>query len=185
MKPQPSSAAHVVILVGIPGSGKSFFAEYFAKAFNAPIVNVYSIARSLDIDDSSAKRVGDLLMDELLKTGRTLIYEGPTSKKKDRKELVKKVIDGGYQPLLVWVQTETPTARSRVARKTHTGKRLSGSEFDAALRQFEPPTEKEKCLVISGKHTFTSQLRVVLKHLVGPRTAPGRPEPPVRQSPLR
>ena len=81
MRSQTPSAAHVVILVGIPGAGKSFFAEYFAKAFNAPLVNIHTIANTLDVDESSAVKVGDMLLGELFKTGRTLVYEGPTTTK--------------------------------------------------------------------------------------------------------
>lgn len=169
MRSQTPSTAHVVILVGIPGAGKSFFAEYFAKAFNAPLVNTDTIANELDIDEDSAVKVGNMLLGELFKTGRTLVYEGPTTTKQHRKDIAKRVISAGYQPLFVWVQTESSTAKSRVARKTHSGKRLTGTEFEEALRAFQAPGDKEKCLVISGKHTFSSQLRVVLKHLVGPR----------------
>ncbi|HRQ87146.1 MAG TPA: AAA family ATPase [Candidatus Saccharibacteria bacterium] len=186
MRSQTPSTAHVVILVGIPGAGKSFFAEYFAKAFNAPLVNVHTIAQTLDIDETAAFKVGDMLLGELFKTGRTIVYEGPTSTKQQRKDIAKRVASAGYQPLFVWVQTESSTAKSRVARKTHAGKRLTGSEFEEQVRAFQAPTEKEKCLVISGKHTFSSQLRVVLKHLVGPRAQVQQNRPASdRQAPLR
>ena len=186
MRSQTPSAAHVVILVVIPGAGKSFFAEYFAKAFNAPLVNIHTIANTLDVDESSAVKVGDMLLGELFKTGRTLVYEGPTTTKQQRKDIAKRVAGAGYQPLFVWVQTESSTAKSRVSRKTHNGKRLTGSEFEEAVKLFQAPSEKEKCLVISGKHTFSSQLRVVLKHLVGPRVQAQQTHTPSgRQAHLR
>lgn len=169
MKPQPPSTAHVVILVGIPGAGKSFFADHFASTFRAPIINSSALAKQLKTDPDTVQDIADILLTELLKTGRTLVYEGSTATKAERAALAKKVESAGYQPLFVWVQTESESAKDRATHKNHEGQRLSASEFAAALAAFQPPTTAEKALVISGKHTHTSQLRAVLKQLVGPR----------------
>lgn len=42
---------------------------------------------------------------------------------------------------------------------------LSREEFHEAVAAFEAPEKSEGVLVISGKHTLSSQLRVVLKYL--------------------
>lgn len=184
MKPLSASTPHVIVMIGIPGAGKSTFAEHFARTFQAPIVNVSEISKLLDVSESVGVIAGDLLLDELLKTKRTIVYEGPTATKISRTELTKKVIAAGYEPLLVWVQTESIEAKRRATKKQKDNTQLSDDQFDQAIKRFNPPSAAEKIVVISGKHTYTSQLKIVLKRLAGqqpseipietPRTRPSR-----------
>lgn len=178
MKPLTPATPHLIIMVGIPGSGKTTFAEHFAKTFGAPIVQQKQLQLQGSIDSDQALAVSELFLDELLKTGRTLIYDGATYQKKQRQALVKKATTAGYTPLLVWVQTESVEAKQRATRRIRDGLSLSEDEFDAAIRSFSPPTVQEKCTVISGKHTYTSQLKVVLKQLAGTRPEPTEPAAP-------
>lgn len=172
MKPLTPTTPHVVIMVGIPGAGKTLFAERFAKTFSAPIVNVRSLQQLGGLSDSASAKITVMFLEELLKTDRTFIYEGPTATIADRQVIAQKVAKAGYKPLFVWVQTESIAARRRATKQ---GSGLSGSEFDAILHSFQSPTEKEKVVVvISGKHTYATQLKMVLKHLHTPRPEPVR-----------
>jgi len=47
MKPLSLSKPHVIVTVGIPGSGKSFFAEHFAATFKAPLISGERIRKEL------------------------------------------------------------------------------------------------------------------------------------------
>lgn len=158
MRPLTSATPHLIIMVGIPGSGKSTFATHFAQTFGAPIVS-----------EAVFGQLADNVLDELLKTGKTVLFDGSTNTKSQRQALVKKAIAAKYTPLLVWVQTESIEARRRATRRSKDGVSLGDDEFDAAIKSFAPPTVQEKCTVISGKHTYTSQLKVVLKQLAGVR----------------
>jgi len=167
MKPITPTTPHVIIMVGIPGAGKTAFAEHFAKTFQAPTVNTQLIQTVGDVDVATAIALSHLMLDELLKTNRTIIFEGPTATKTSRLEISKRVTAAGYKPLIVWVQTESLEAKRRATKKQKDGSELSSEEFDAAIKRFHPPTATEKVVVISGKHTYTSQLKIVLKHLAG------------------
>jgi predicted kinase len=176
MKPGETTKPHLIIMVGIPSAGKSFFAEHFAETFKAPIVS-YDIIRKeffsdptySDDENEMIRKVSNYILSEFLKTKKTVIFEGQTDLRAERFEIAKGARAAGYEPLFIWVQTETMTARKR-ATKSNPGKpALSNDEFDIKLKKFNTPNKNEQFIVISGKHTYPSQLKIVLKHLIQPR----------------
>lgn len=176
MKPIVSTKPHLIIMVGIPGSGKSFFAEHFATTFNAPIVSFDKLRQALfipmalsDEEDIIINRVANYMLDEVLKTGRTVLYEGLTNLRNDRNLIAKKARDADYEPMFVWVQTELIDAKKRATKANGDKPALDDDRFKEKLKQFNSPHPSENPIVISGKHTYASQLKIVLKHLVEPR----------------
>jgi len=163
-------------MVGIPGSGKSFFAEHFAETFKAPIVSFDRLRQELfksptfnKSEDDIIGRIANYMLDEVLKTGRTVVYEGQTSLRTDRASIAKKTRDAGYEPMFVWVQTELTEAKKRAIKPNSSRPTLNADQFDIRLKRFSAPHQTEKTIVISGKHPYTSQLKIVLKYLVEPR----------------
>jgi predicted kinase len=167
MKPMTLATPHLVIMVGIPGSGKTFFAERFASTFNAPYLSAAKLSASLDISigQDSAVSLSNYILEELLKTGQTVVYDGTVDSRASRAALAKIAKDKGYSPLLVWVQTESASAKLRSTKQRKDTSYLTSDEFDSAIRRFTPPNASEKAVVISGKHTYPSQLKIVLKRL--------------------
>lgn len=165
MKPLTPASPHAIIMVGIPGSGKSTFAERFADTFQAPILNRIKLQKDLQLDNEQADLLADVMLKEYLKTHRTLVLEGGADTKDDRVELVKKLNKAGYKTLIVWVQTDTNESRRRAMKPYPKGSGISSSDFDAIVNVFEAPGPKEKMIVISGKHNYTTQLKVVLRQI--------------------
>lgn len=160
-------------MVGVPGSGKSFFAEHFSDTFKAPIVSWNILRDDLFNDptyskeeDEVVERVADRLLGELYKTEKTLLFEGDTSSRAARQRIQKAAHAAGYETLFVWVQTDEATAKRR-AKKAGVPAEYS----EKIQKRFTPPKENEPVLVISGKHTYASQLKIVLRRLSGPRDA--------------
>ena len=180
MKPLTPTIPHVIMMVGIPGSGKTTFAEHFAKTFHAPYINPNRIAEDIRLNAAATEKVTMILIEELLKTDRTIVYEGSTFTKAQRFELVKHFTKAGYKTIIVWVQTEPFDAKRRATRKLNPFA-LTSAEYEAVVRRFENPTAIEKPVVISGKHTYTTQLKTVLKHLA--RHAPQTQVPPAPLQP--
>lgn len=183
MKPLTPATPRAIIMVGIPGAGKTTFAERFSKTFQAPYINQSALQHSLGLSPDIAARAASHMLGEIVKTNRTFIYEGPTGAKVSRTAIIKRIVAAGYQPLLVWVQTESIEAKRRATKKQPDNSELSGESFESAIKHFTPPSVQEKALVISGKHTYASQLKIVLKRLAGE----GRPvvepdQPRIRSS---
>ncbi len=172
MKPLSLSSPHLIIMVGIPGSGKTFFAEHFASTFNAPIVSFARISSELygnrhltSEEQAIVIRISHYLLEQLLKTGQTIVYEGITDTRTTRQALAKIANKQTYEPLLVWVQTESLAAKSRAIKQRRDTVSITPDEFDTIVKRFTPPNVSERAVVISGKHTYASQLKIVLKRL--------------------
>jgi len=187
MKPSEPPKPHLIIMVGIPSSGKSFFAEHFADTFKAPIVSYDKLRKEIFLNPAFSqdeneiiRKVSDYVLSEVLKTKKTVIYEGQTCLRSERYDIAKKAHSAGYEPLLIWVQTETLAAQKRATKYSLEKPALSIDEFKAKLKKFSPPNKNEKAIVISGKHTYASQLKIVLKHLIQPHPEIGEPKNMIR-----
>lgn len=190
MKSLSLSKPHLIVMVGITGAGKSFFAEQFAETFQAPLASRERIEKALDIDRIASKKIDALLdqqVTELFKTKQSFILDGRGHTKIDRQVLINKARTHNYETLLIWVQTEPTTAKQRstkVAKDQPKRKPLTPEQHDAAVRRFAAPHATEKPIVISGKHTYATQAKIVLRKLAEPRadisvhsTTPARSRP--------
>lgn len=184
MKPTVNPKPHIIITVGIPGSGKSYFAEHFANTFKAQYICSNIIRDKLFDKPTFSKDEEEIIneislymLDEALKSGRTIIYDGRTEYRSERDLIAKKAKLAGYDPLFVWVQTDNQTAKKRVVKAGG----MANDIFEARAKRFTQPQSNERIVVVSGKHTHPSQLRIVLKHLVDKSQAPIRTvsEPPI------
>jgi hypothetical protein len=169
-----------IMMVGIPGSGKSFFAAQFAELFQAPYIDSLAL-EALAQDSAAAGTLISLVMGEVSKCGQTFVFEGNSDSRARRTEFFKWARSKGFQPLLIWVQTDKATSLSRTLK----GGSLDRTEFADYVRDFSPPHPDERAIVVSGKHTFKSQLKVVLAHLgrenranTPPPAAPSTAVPP-------
>jgi len=167
MKSLQLSKPHLLVMVGMPGSGKSTFATQFAATFNMPFVNYAELHDVVGGDINLTYRLADYLTYQFIRTGQTIIIDGPGDKQADRKAIVKLAREHGYEPLFIWVQTEPATTEHRSVHQR--GATMSQSEYDARVAEFDYLTNAEPVLVISGKHTYASQARIVLKRLVSGR----------------
>ncbi len=182
MKSLSLSKPLVLITIGIPGSGKSFFASQFSETFNAPVVSYDKLRHTLFSDNGFAKQEQDLVntianieLEELLKTQKTFIIDGAVASKIQRMEIRKKAQQAGYDTLLIWVQTDKNTAKYRSMKRSSRrsddkyNSSLSSEQYDQLEKRFVIPQPTEAAVVISGKHTYATQAKVVLKKLVTPR----------------
>ena len=168
MKSLRLSRPHAIMMVGLPGSGKTFFASQFAKTFNAPFIDSLSIEQYTR-DAVSAGHVITMVMNEIAKTGQTFLFEGNADTRARRTEFARWARNNGYQPLFIWTQVDAATSRDRTAK----AKTMTQEEYAQAVHTFSPPHPSEKPVVVSGKHTYATQARVVLHHL----SKEGRPVP--------
>lgn len=163
---------HLLVVVGIPGSGKTFFASQFADTFSAPYIQYEAIQEASEpaLSSEVTAAVAGMMFRELTKTHQTLILEGPGGSRTERVALAKQARAAGYETLFVWVQTEPVTAQARAVHGVRGGTNttISQDAFDHAVKHFTSLANTEKFVVISGKHTYATQAKAILKRLVEP-----------------
>lgn len=199
MKTLSQTTPHALFMIGAPGAGKTYFAKKFSETFNAPFIEAEAMrvafapqpTYSRD-EQRSVDALVDLTMGQILKTKRTFLCEASFESRAARQRVAKLAKDNGFEPLFVWVQTESTTAEQRAtkpvrARDEKTARTpLPKERYEQLLRAFTPPSDIEKPVVISGKHTYASQAKIVLKRLARtqentlirkPLAVPERPSP--------
>lgn len=184
MKSLQLTKPHLIVVVGIPGSGKSFFASQFSKTFNAPFLNFTELQSTFG--EEQASKAWDYTLDQLCLTKQTIILEGPGNTKNERRALSAYARTKGYQTLFIWVQTEPVTAQNRATKGTPGVQQtslLSPDEFVNYASRFEQLDQSEQYMVISGKHTYASQAKNVLKKLVEPRKNSTKISAPAERTP--
>lgn len=182
MKSLTLSRPLVIMVVGIPGAGKSFFARQFAETFGAPVVS-YDRLRSTIFPESSFTKAEDAILqdiadyeiNELLKTHKTFLIDGGVNTRIERAGIERRAKSKDYHTLIVWVQTDEPTCKFRATKRSNKRKgdewntSITDDVFNAQVKRLIAPSRLEPQVVISGKHTYATQAKVVLKKLVSPR----------------
>lgn len=171
----------MLVIIGLPGAGKTFFAKQFGDTFGAPFVDYNHYHRLL-----GSVEMGDVVATELLGqlylTKQTILIEGRGDTAQDRVVLAKLAKSKGYEILYVWIQTDPQVARRRAVGSKNS--QYTEEEFRDATKAFAPLAPSDPQVVISGRHTYASQLRMVLKRIVTLRTEPSKPIP-ARPAPKR
>lgn len=169
----------IIEVVGLPGSGKSFFASQFAETFGAPIVSRDQIRWMLFAhhtysrdEESMVNQVADMMTGELLKTGKTFVIDGGYNSRTARNQLKTLAKKHNFRVMTVVVQTDEPTARLRSLKRKNNKdidrfkQPLDSQTFASQVKTYQPPVVDRNHVVISGKHTYNTQARIVLKKIV-------------------
>ena len=129
----------LIITMGYPGSGKTYFGRQFAELYSIARLSEevfrYELFENPLFNKDEAdiiERIMSYSLTEMMKTEQTIICEGSFLKLKQRKSLYELAAKNGYRTLTIWLQR---------------------------------PVEKEQTVVISGKHAFRSQCLTVLRKI--------------------
>lgn len=170
----------LLLVVGKPGAGKSFFAQQFSTTFGAPVVSVdrlrhelFAKARYDGEKNDLLTRIIDYQLEELLKTKKTIIIDGCCNAKVERQRFRRRAREAGYETFIIWVQTDDATCRARAtkrrARRVEDAYQhiLEPGQFEAISKRFTSPAH-EAYVVISGRHTYPAQAKTLLRVLAAP-----------------
>lgn len=177
MKSLTSNKPQILLVVGQPAAGKTFFAKQFSDTFKTIHVDYEHYHRLLGSVELGDVAVTEFLK-ELFKTKQTIIVEGRGESRHDRYLLANLARSKGYDLLIVWVQTDPQTIKQRVSRS----EAYTAADYNTKLASFEAPDRTEPVIVISGRHTFPGQAKMVLKRIVTQRGAAPMVSPPDRSA---
>src|SRR5687768_8751827 len=83
MKPLNLPRPLIIMIVGLPGSGKSFFARQFSQTFGAPVISsdrlrteLYPQSRFTPSEHTIIDNLRKYTLHEIAKTKRTLLLDG-------------------------------------------------------------------------------------------------------------
>ncbi len=156
----PSAAQRAILVFGAPCSGKTTFSKQFAAQFNATFYDLDLLQQEHNL----SRQFILLLVAEVAKTGATLVIEGGNDTERDRRELCEILRNAGYTPTLIWIQTDVSTIRMRLKNKLKSVDKAK-QVYDSRVKALEAPSDAEAPIVLSGKHTYHTQLKQVLTQL--------------------
>ena len=149
-----------ILVFGAPCSGKSTFAEKFSNKFKLAFYDFDEIAEQ----DGFSRDNLLVILELIMRTRQTIIIEGGLDTERDRIEIRNILRNGGYDPALIWIQTDVATIRARLKSKFRSVSKAK-EFYDAAIANIEAPAENEKPIILSGKHTFETQTKHVVTGL--------------------
>jgi len=168
----------LIMLYGLPGSGKSAFARQLTDVVNIAHVSAERIRFELFEEPRFDKAEYDVInsimnfmTDQFLQAGVSVVYDTQVSRIADRKVLREIAHRYKAEPLMVWLQIDVDTAFARSNKRDHRkaddkyAVDLDADIFERMARALQNPTPTEEYAVISGKHTFNAQRDMVLKKL--------------------
>ncbi len=156
----PSNGQRAILVFGAPCSGKTTFGKQFAAQFNATFYDLDALKQEHNL----SRQFILLLVEQIARTGATLVFEGGNDTEKDRRELAEILRSAGYSPTLIWIQTDVSTIRIRLKNKLKSVDKAK-TVYESRIKVLEGPSEAEMPIVLSGKHTYHTQLKQVLTQL--------------------
>ena len=149
-----------LLVFGAPCSGKTTFCESFSKKFSL----AYYDLKAFEDERGFSKENTIFILEQILKTRASIIIESGVDTEEDRIRIRNLLRDYGYDPALVWVQTDVATIRARLKKRCRSVPKAK-EVYERAVSSMEAPAESEKPIILSGKHTFETQCRHVVKGL--------------------
>ena len=149
-----------LLIFGAPCSGKTTFGEKFAKKFGLAFYDLDELKEKYSFSRENIL----IILEQVLKTRHTILIEGELKTEKDRDEIRTLVKNNGYEPSLIWIQTDVATIRSRLKSRFKNVAKAK-EVYEKAVSEIEAPTESERPIILSGKHTFETQTRHVITGL--------------------
>ena len=167
-----------MLLYGFPGAGKTYFARQFCENVQAAHVQGDRIRFELFEKPRYDKQENDVvtqlmnyMTEEFLNAGISVVYDANAMRATQRhylRELARRV---RAQTLLIWFQMDADSAYLRNIKRD---RRRSEDKYAAAYDKpafqsiiggMQNPTNAENYIVVSGKHTFSTQYNAVVRRL--------------------
>jgi predicted kinase len=171
----------LIVFLGFPGSGKTYFATRLAKKISAVTLNSDALRLSMfgsleRIEEIRRTDNARLYVDvfgamnyaagQALQAGHSVVYDAQQTKRENRLGIEKIAKDTGAIPVLVWIKTSPEVAARRgQERETRADSHQYTTEkMTYLVNRFEKVTDlpetEENVIEISGELPFEEQLAI-------------------------
>ncbi|MGF7229686.1 MAG: AAA family ATPase [Candidatus Saccharibacteria bacterium] len=167
----------LITLYGFPGAGKTYFARQLCEHLQAAHIQGDRIRGELfenpqyDKDENQViAQLMDYMTGEFLSAGISVVYDTNALRVSQRRQLRETARKAHAQNLLIWLQIDHESAMARVTKRDRRrsddkfAMPLDKNTFDRIAGGMQNP-QNEEYIVISGKHTFNTQLSAFMKRL--------------------
>ncbi len=173
------SKKYLFLMLGIPGSGKSYFAENLARRIEAVHLNSdamrMAIFKSRDETDRiyhSDERVTlntytfgalNYATTSALESGSSVLYDANDNTKQERLDTIEAIQGDDVIPVVIWVKTPLDEAvkRAQERRESDTQRQLSEEHARTYVAkiadEIEEPDGGENLVTIDGTISFDKQ----------------------------
>ncbi|HEY1644906.1 MAG TPA: ATP-binding protein [Candidatus Saccharimonadales bacterium] len=168
----------LLMLYGLPGSGKTYFARQFSEEVQAANLQADRIRSELfdkprydQQENNVIAQLMDYMAEEFLAAGVSVIYDTNAMRGVQRKALREIAKRHGAIPVLAWLQVDTESAFARNVKRDRrrADDRFAASwdrtTFDSLGSYMQNPDYHEEAIVVSGKHHFSTQRNAVMSKL--------------------
>ena len=146
------SKSRALLVFGVPCSGKTTFAIKFAEKYDLAFYDLDDIQAKYGFEMNTILEVLELIA----RTHKNIIIEGGLNTEAARREVRNVFLREGYDPALIWVQTDVATVRKRLKLR-HKSVEKAKNFYETTVAEMEAPSEAENPIILSGKHTFETQ----------------------------
>ena len=172
----------LILLYGMPGSGKTFVARQLCEDITAAHIQGDRIRAELFEKPTYSKEENHIvaslmtyMASEFLQAGVSVVFDTNVMRLSQRRALRNLALKANAEPLLVWLQIDADSAYSRAKkrdrRKTDDryAQEMTPEVFQQLLGGMQNPDTTEPFLVLSGKHVFSTQKSAITRYLIDRR----------------
>lgn len=168
----------LICLYGFPGSGKSYVSRNLADVIQLAHVSADRIRNELfeqpryDAQENAIiTHLMNYMTEEFLSAGVSVAYDANAMRASQRRNLRELARRHKAEYVLIWLQIDQDSAYARTQdrdRRTSDDRyaqEQNRGTFERILSGMQNPQPNEDYLVISGKHTFSTQKNAVINKL--------------------
>jgi predicted kinase len=168
----------VFLLYGFPGSGKTHFARQFCAEVQAAHLQddrirseLFESPRHDKKENSIVTHLTQYMAEEFLSAGVSVVLDVNVARARDRHFLRELARRNKAHTVLVWFQMDADSAFSRISKRDRRkaddkySPVIDRQAFNELVSKMQNPTGTEDYIVVSGKHTFSTQRSAVIKRL--------------------